>query len=203
MSRVAINPYTNLTSIVANAGATFDTGGQDISGSNLLLLWDPATKNELYRVNLTETTKGTYGGFQDIEFDSRGSVYVVGTFPSSILRVENNGTYVNERFNSNGNHTVTGFQGLAAASDILLANDNAQSPNGSLVKFDMTAEKGIPIVIPIIPPRSIKGSDAICKFNHFIHSAVHHLLNVQKRQQTSSRSTTKIQQHCPASSHAS
>ncbi|PVI00926.1 hypothetical protein DM02DRAFT_728209 [Periconia macrospinosa] len=161
LSGVATSPYTNLTSVVVNAGAAFDTGGEDISGTNLLLLWDPTTKKELYRVNLTETTKGTYGGFQDVEFDKEGNVYVVGTFPSSILRVENNGTKVNEWFNSNGNHTITGFQGLAATGDILLANDNADYPNGSLVKFDMTASKGLPTTVPIIPPRPISGSDAI------------------------------------------
>ncbi|CAI6331578.1 unnamed protein product [Periconia digitata] len=110
LSGVATNPYTNLTSIVVNAGAAFDSGGQNIAGTNLLLLWDPATKEEVYRVNLTETTQGIYGGFQDVEFDSEGNVYVVGTFPSSILRVEDNGANVNEWFNSNGNHTVTGFQ---------------------------------------------------------------------------------------------
>lgn len=163
MSGVAINPYTNLTSLVVNAGAAFDTGGQNISGTNLLLLWDSAARKELYRVNLTETTKGVYGGFQDIEFDKAGNIYVVGTFPSSILRVENNGTRVNEWFQSNGNHTITGFQGLAAVGDILLANDNAHFSNSSLVKFDMTAPKGLPTAVPISPPKSITGSDAICK----------------------------------------
>jgi hypothetical protein len=164
LSGVATSPYTNLTSIVVNAGASFDTGGQNIAGTNLLLLWDPATKKEIHRVNLTETTKGTYGGFQDVEFDKEGNVYVVGTFPSSILRVEHNGSNVNEWFVSHGNQTVTGFQGLAATGDILLANDNAHSPNGSLVKFDMTASKGLPTIVPISPPRSITGSDAICEW---------------------------------------
>ena len=158
---VAANPYTNLISIVVDAGASFNTGGQDISGTNLLLLWDPVTKKEVYRLNLTETTQGSYGGFQDVEFDKSGNIYVVGTFPSSILRVENNGTRVNEWYKSRGNHTVTGFSGLAAAGDILLANDNTVSPNGSLVKFDMSVSKGTPTTVPISPPRSIKGSDAI------------------------------------------
>jgi hypothetical protein len=158
---VAANPYTNLISIVVDAGAAFNTGGQDISGTNLLLLWDPVTKKELYRLNLTETTKGSYGGFQDVEFDARGNVYVVGTFPSSILRVENNGTKVNEWYKSSANHTMSGYSGLARTGDILLANDNAVSPNGSLVKFDTTSHKGTPITVPIKPPRSIMSSDAI------------------------------------------
>jgi hypothetical protein len=158
---VAVNPHTSLISVVVDAGAAFITGGQDISGTNNLLLWDPVAKKELYRLNLTETTQGTYGGFQDVEFDSRGNVYVVGTFPSSILRVENNGTVVNEWFKSNGNHTITGYQGLAVTGDILLTNDNTVSPNGSLVKFDTTFPKGTPVTVPITPPRSIAGSDAV------------------------------------------
>jgi hypothetical protein len=158
---VAANPHTNLISIVADAGAAFVTAGQDVSGTNMLLLWDPRTKQELYRLNLTETTQGTYGGFQDVEFDSRGNIYVVGTFPSSILRVENNGSTVNEWFKSTGNHTVTGFQGLAMTGDVLLANDNARSSNGSLVKFDTTSPKGMPVAVPINPPTSISGSDAL------------------------------------------
>lgn len=158
---VAANPYTNLISIVVDAGAAFNTGGKDISGTNLILLWDPVAKKEIYRLNLTETTNGTYGGFQDVEFDSRENVYVVGTFPSSILRVEANGTKINEWYKSSGNHTVTGFSGLASTKDILLTNDNTVTPNGSLIKFDMTATKGIPVTVPITPPRSISGSDAI------------------------------------------
>jgi len=184
---VAANPHTNFISIVADAGAAFITAGQDISGTNTLLLWDPETKKELYRLNLTETTQGTYGGFQDVEFDSRGNVYVVGTFPSSILRVENNGSTVNEWYKSNGSHTVTGFQGLAMTGDILLANDNTVSPNGSLVKFDTASPKGTPVAVPINPPRSIAGSDGLYfppKYNgmhtflvpHFAHVRIHRMV---------------------------
>ncbi|KAF2467269.1 uncharacterized protein BDR25DRAFT_376200 [Lindgomyces ingoldianus] len=157
---VAANPYTNLISIVVDAGAAFNTGGSDISGTNLLILWDPATKTEVYRLNLTTTTHGTYGGFQDVEFDSRGNVYVVGTFPSSILRVEGNGSVVNEWYISPLSHTITGYSGLAAVGsrDVLIANDNA---NKQLVRFDMSLPKGIPIPIPVSPPKNISGSDAI------------------------------------------
>lgn len=158
---VAANPYTNLISIVVDAGAAFNTGGKDISGTNLLLLWDPVAKKELYRLNLTETTHGTYGGFQDVEFDSRGNVYVVGTFPSSILRVEKNGSVINEWYKSNGSHETTGFSGLAVTKDIIISNDNAFTPNGRLIKFDLTLPKGIPVPVPITPTVSISGSDAI------------------------------------------
>jgi hypothetical protein len=58
-------------------------------------------------VNLTETTQGVYGAFQDVEFDGRGNVYVVGTYPSSILRVEGNGTRVNEWYRGKENQTTS------------------------------------------------------------------------------------------------
>lgn len=158
---VAANPHTNLISVVADAGAAFVTAGQDISGTNMLILWDPEAKQEIYRLNLTETTQGRYGGFQDIEFDSRGNVYVVGTFPSSILRVGDNGSTVTEWYKSNGDNLITGFQGLAMTGDILLANDNAISTNGSLVKFDTRYPEGKPVSVTISPPTSIAGSDAL------------------------------------------
>lgn len=53
------------------------------------MLWDPETKEVLYKVNLTDTTHGKYGGLQDVEHDPDGNVYVVGTFPGSILKVHN------------------------------------------------------------------------------------------------------------------
>ncbi|KAF2655096.1 hypothetical protein K491DRAFT_693245 [Lophiostoma macrostomum CBS 122681] len=158
---VAANPRTDLISIVVDAGAAFNTGGQDISGTNLLLLWDPVTEKELYRVNLTETTKGVYGAFQDVEFDGHGNVYVVGTYPGSILRVEANGTRVNEWWRGGENHTTQGTSGLATTANILLSNNNAGGPNGTLLRFDTTSPKGIPRIVPITPPTSIKGSDAI------------------------------------------
>ncbi|KAF2192277.1 hypothetical protein K469DRAFT_653632 [Zopfia rhizophila CBS 207.26] len=156
---VAANPHDNLISIVVDAGAAFNTNGRDISGTNLLLKWDPIAKKELYRLNLTETTKGTYGGFQDVEFDSRGNVYVVGTFPASILRVESNGTVINEWYKASSTASVTRFSGLAVKDDVLLSNDNANG--GRLVRFDMTQAKGTPVAVHLTPAKSISGSDAI------------------------------------------
>lgn len=89
---VASNPRTSLLSIVVDAGAAFNTGGQDISGTNYIMQWDPATRKLLYKHNLTTITQGQYGAFQDIEFDPDNNVYVVGTFPSSIMRVSAKGT---------------------------------------------------------------------------------------------------------------
>lgn len=168
---VAANPHTNLISVIANAAAAFSTQGKDVSGTNNLMLLDPANYKEIYRLNLTETTKGTYGGFQDVEFDERGNIYVVGSFPASILRIEGggNGTsnqsqsqvVVNEWYKSTAPTAKNGMAGLAVHNDILLANDNAGATNSSLVKFDMALPKGTPVPIPISNNRSIAGTDAI------------------------------------------
>ncbi|KAF2709492.1 hypothetical protein K504DRAFT_502218 [Pleomassaria siparia CBS 279.74] len=162
------SPYTSTIFILANAAAAFTTQGQDVSGTNMLLQLDPVSRNEISRVNLTETTQGAYGGFQDLEFDMRGNVYVLGTFPGSIVRVEpeaNNGTGVNvvEWWKVDTPTTTNGMAGLATFrnSNVLLANDNAGTTNSSLVKFDMTQAKGTPVPIPISNNRTIAGSDAM------------------------------------------
>ena len=55
---------------------------------------------------------------------------------------------------------MSGFGGLAAIreNEVLLANDN--NPAG-IVRFDMKAEKGTPIRVPLTPSRDLSGSDAI------------------------------------------
>lgn len=45
----------------------------------------------MYKLNLTAITEGKYGAFQDVEQDPNGNVFVVGTYPSSILKVGKNG----------------------------------------------------------------------------------------------------------------
>jgi hypothetical protein len=45
---VQINPRTNLLSIVVDYWPTFATGGQDISGTNYIMLFDPSTRKLIY-----------------------------------------------------------------------------------------------------------------------------------------------------------
>lgn len=157
MGAVAASPYTKLISMIGNAGAAFNTGGKDISGTNALLQYDPVAKKTLYNLNLTAYTEGKFGGFQDLEFDKRGNVYVVGSFPGSILRVTPE-QKITTFYKTSDEASVSGFGGLAAAGDILLSNYNAQ---GSIVKFDMSAEKGTIVPVKFTPPKNITGSDAI------------------------------------------
>ncbi|KAH7395432.1 TRI14-like protein [Cadophora sp. MPI-SDFR-AT-0126] len=149
ISGVRISPVTSLLSVIIDAGAAFDTQGSDISGSNFLIQYDLSTSTETSRLNLTETTQGLYGGYQDLEFDSRGNIYVVGTYPSSILKVDPSGEEKVEVWylpNAGAlDHTVKGLGGLAVVGDVLLANDNV---SGELLRFDLTAPSGSPTVVP-------------------------------------------------------
>ncbi|OCL11450.1 hypothetical protein AOQ84DRAFT_361510 [Glonium stellatum] len=156
---VGVDRRTGLVSIVVDAAAAFNTNGQDVSGTNLIMQWDPSTKTLAYQLNLTEITQGKYGGFQDVEQDPDGNVFVVGSLPSSIMRVDKSGKKVEPWYVAQPIVTTQfGYGGLAAADWILLANDNN---GGQIVRFDMHAEKGTPIAVPHTPNTTIQSSDAI------------------------------------------
>ncbi|ORX94787.1 TRI14-like protein [Clohesyomyces aquaticus] len=160
---VAKNPYNGLLTFIANAPAAFSTMGADLSGSNLYFTYNLSTQTFSTPLNLTAlATNGTYGGFQDIEFDSQGHTYVVGSYPGSILRIEDNGTSVNQWYKSPLNSSVYAFGGLVTAGNWLITNDN-NPPR--LLRFDMRAPKGSPVEIPITSRRNIsdalRGPDAI------------------------------------------
>jgi hypothetical protein len=156
---VQMNHQTNLLSIVVDAGAAFNTGGQDISGTNYIMQWNPKTRKLLYKHNLTEITQGKYGAFQDIEHDPDNNVYVVGTFPSSIMRVDAKGKKIETWYlDDNLNHSIAGFGGLATHDWTLITNDEASS---SLYRFDMRAAHGKPVPIPSTPPHKLGRMDAI------------------------------------------
>jgi len=146
---VAADPYTNLVTIVVDDAAPFATRGKDVSGDNWIIKYDPDKKSVVWRLNITTYTGGKYGGFQDIETDSRGNTYIVGTFPGTILKVDKAGTAVTPWFvPAEINSTRTGYSGLAAVGDVLLANDgNARE----LHRFDLTADKGTPTKVNLSP----------------------------------------------------
>jgi hypothetical protein len=118
------------------------------------------THSVIYNLNLTSVSQGLYGGFQDVEQDPDSNVYIVGTFPSSILKVNTLGTRVEPWYLPSGplNHTLAGLSGLAAKGWTLLANDDL---SGQLWRFDMRAPKGTPTVVPLSPNLSLGVSDAI------------------------------------------
>ncbi|KNG86203.1 hypothetical protein ANOM_005991 [Aspergillus nomiae NRRL 13137] len=146
MSGVVVDPQGQL-SVIVDAGAAFDTQGQDISGDNFLVKVDPRHGQVLWRKNLTEVTNGVYGGYQDAAHDAHGNTFVVGTFPASIIKVGPNGsTAIPWYLQPQPNQTVPGLSGLAARGDILLGTDGS---DGQLYRFNMTEEMGHKIHVPL------------------------------------------------------
>lgn len=131
----------------------------------MILKWDPNTQTTLWSVNLTETTQGKYGAFQDIETDKRGNTYVVGTYPGSILRISPDGTEVVPWYGplQTSNTTIPGLGGLVALGaegNLLLAND---AGNGSIYRLD-TRDPLAPRTltqVPIRPDVRYNDTDAI------------------------------------------
>ncbi len=164
---VAWDRFTGLITILVDSAAPWATNGADVSGTNLVIKWDPATAKALWTANLTATTQGRYGAFQDIETDARGYTYVVGTFPGSILRVSPRGDEVVPWYGpvQTADTTVPGLGGLVALGDagtLLLAND---AGNGSIYRMDTRAARvptHAPLAqVPIHPDVRYSDTDAI------------------------------------------
>lgn len=141
-----MDPLDRLSMIV-NAGNAFDTSGVDITGDNFLVKYDLANDKILWKVNLTALTNGVYGGYQDITHDNRGNSFVVGTFPSSYPCDSGRpGCYLVPE-GARGPY----YQGLHWPRPLL--DDKhllvADSSNGKLYRFDMTATQGAPECVPI------------------------------------------------------
>lgn len=156
---IGVDQETGLVAIAANNAITFDSLGQNITGPNYFLQFDPKTRSVLYELNLATAVDGKYSGYQDVEQDPHGNIYVSGTFPSSILKVKADGSKVTPWYLSTPyNHTIPGLSGLAAYGWLLLSFDRTAE---QLVKFDMRHKTGTPIIVPQHPFGNISTSDAI------------------------------------------
>ncbi|KAM3560244.1 hypothetical protein MY1884_003053 [Beauveria asiatica] len=149
VSGVQVDVKHDKLSISANAGAAFDTSGVDISGTNFLVQYDLQKREVEWKRNLTEISKGVYGGFQDIEHDAEGNSFVIGTYPSSIIKVSADNSTAEPWYVDVGkNTTVHGYTGIAAfneGSNILVSDGE----RGQVVRFDTSADKGEPVVVTI------------------------------------------------------
>lgn len=138
-SGVKVDPLGRL-SVVANAGAAFNTRGKDISGDNFLVKYDIKTRRELWRRNLTAVTNGVYSGYQDIEHDQHGNTFVIGTYPSSIIRVSTNNEQASPWYLATPpDHTKHGFTGAASVGDTMIVPD---ATDGQLYRFNKCDKKG-------------------------------------------------------------
>ncbi|KAF5670017.1 trichothecene biosynthetic gene cluster protein [Fusarium heterosporum] len=152
-SGVRVDPLDRL-SVIIDAGVSFDTSGQNVEGGNFLTKFDLRDNSFLWKANLTDVTGGVYSGFQDSECDEAGNTFVLGTYPSSLIKVSADGEsaipwYLVEP----ANHTIHGFSGIARKDDFLVVGDNT---DGQLYRFDIRASKGTPIHVPISKGKSSK-----------------------------------------------
>ncbi|KAF9874899.1 hypothetical protein CkaCkLH20_07593 [Colletotrichum karsti] len=148
-SGVRVDPLDRL-SIIVDAGSAFDTEGKNITGDNILVKYDLTEKKVLWQRNLTEVTGGVYGGFQDTAHGADGTTFALGTFPSSIIRVSPDGSEATAWYlKTPADHTIHGLSGLVSAPDgksILVAD----SSDGQLYRFDITAATApTPVRVPL------------------------------------------------------
>jgi hypothetical protein len=113
-------------------------------------------------------TQAKWGGFQDVTTDAEGNSYVVGTYPSSILKVDKSGKHIDIWYPPQTTNTsVHGYTGIDSTGDTILVVDNQnvpeQSPNGNaaIFRFDMTDSHPHPIRVPLTPSTPIGTSDTI------------------------------------------
>lgn len=145
VSGVVVDPQGDL-SVIVDAGAAFDTAGQDIRGDNFLVKVDLESREVLWQKNLTDP-KGVYGGYQDAAHDDKGNTFVIGTFPSSIIKVSEDGSTAEPWYLApSPDHTVHGFSGVAVKDNTLLAAD---SSDGQLYRFNMEDKKGQKVQVPL------------------------------------------------------
>jgi hypothetical protein len=94
-----------------------------------------------------------------VECDPDNNVYVVGTYLSSIVRVDGKGKKIEAWYlNDNLNYTIAGYTGLASKGWTLLASDDA---SGNLYRLNMRSARGIPRLVPVTPAHKIESPDAI------------------------------------------
>lgn len=134
-------------SLIIDAGASFDSNGENIQGDNLLVKYDLRDNSLLWQANLTNVTGGVYSGYQDSESDEAGNTFALGTFPSSLIKVSADGKSATPWYLLEpANHTVRGFTAIVRKGSFFVVSD---SSDGQLYRFDARASKGTPIHIPI------------------------------------------------------
>ncbi|KAK0748994.1 hypothetical protein B0T18DRAFT_405589 [Schizothecium vesticola] len=162
-SGITWDKRTGLVSAILNSPTPFLTAGQNVSGDNFLVRYDPLADRVLWSVNLTAVSGGAYGGFQEVEHDARGNAYIAGTHPSSIIKIDKHGQHAAPWYLPDG-PLVTGprgYSGLASTGDVLLANDNKGGTGGEIHRFDMRDPKGRPVVVPRTPNVFIPDANGI------------------------------------------
>ncbi|KAF2733330.1 hypothetical protein EJ04DRAFT_605806 [Polyplosphaeria fusca] len=150
LGAVGVDRKSGLLSFIADYSMSFATNGADIAGTNWLMQMDLSTREVLYKINLTAVADGKYGGFQDVEQDPDGNVFIVGTWPGTLLKAKKGAKteadvtpwYLPQHIVQ----TEKGIGGIATLGWMLLAQGDKSN---QIWRFDMRAEKGTPVPVKI------------------------------------------------------
>ncbi|RKL01762.1 hypothetical protein BFJ71_g5091 [Fusarium oxysporum] len=158
---IAVDPSTGLLGVTVNDRIVLQTLGKEAPSLSYFLLYDQKKRQVKNSFNINAVTKGKVIGIQDLDYDKRGHKYVLGSYPSSIVRIDPSGRrstawYMAEPFAET--HLKYGFGGIQIIGDVVLVNDNMI---GGFKRFDARSSIGSPTVVPFTPNVSIEWSDAI------------------------------------------
>ncbi|KJZ74879.1 hypothetical protein HIM_05788 [Hirsutella minnesotensis 3608] len=150
-SGIQVDVAHDKLAIMFNAGAPFDTAGENIMGQNNLVQYDLKTNKVLWAIDLSKVTNGAYSGFQDMEHDRHGNIFVCGTFPPSLLFVNATTVVASPWWLGPHNMTNKGINGLAMwrYSKLLGTYQDGYDQYGShLIRWNVRVP-GEPVGIPI------------------------------------------------------
>jgi len=158
-SGLHLDATSGLISLVIDAQPAFLTGGANVTGDYWLVKYSTRAEREVWRANLTSVTDAKWAGFQDVTVDKRGNSYVIGTYPSSILKVDKSGKKITTWLPPKTPiiTTVHGFTGVDSIGDTLLVIDANGVPeelsegDSLLWRMDMRDEQANPMLVELRP----------------------------------------------------
>lgn len=148
-SGLILRPEADTLQILLDNGEAFPSQGNNVSGPDFLYTMNLATREVAWKANLTAASDGTYGGYADAEIAADGNSYIVGCYPSNILRVTPSGEvstfYLKTPITP---PRLYGFTGLTHSEHTLITPDNTI---GQLIRLDTRDENPSPVVIKQTP----------------------------------------------------
>ncbi|KAF5259500.1 hypothetical protein FOXYS1_9895 [Fusarium oxysporum] len=88
---IAVDPSTGLLGVTVNDRIVLQTLGKEAPSLSYFLLYDQKKRQVKNSFNINAVTKGKVIGIQDLDYDKRGHKYVLGSYPSSIVRIDPSG----------------------------------------------------------------------------------------------------------------
>ncbi|KAF4595394.1 putative trichothecene biosynthesis protein [Ophiocordyceps camponoti-floridani] len=120
----------------------WDTQGARVDGPNFIAQYDLDTHELLWTVDLSKPTNYRYGGFQDVAQDRYGNLFVAGTYPAALVRIDAKTRAVEPWYLSSANSTTAGYSGLAMFEfRKLLVSDQSAETGSNLVSFDVDVKR--------------------------------------------------------------